>query len=146
MFKKALLAGALALAVPMAGAAPAGASNLVVSRGLLSDLAPAAANPTDGASAVVVAVPYGNRTFVLFVVRGLDRAAEGTTFGAHVHTGPCVAGNGAAAGPHYNTGGPPSPTTEVWLDFTVSRSGHGVAITDVPFVVPTGGAKSVVIH
>ncbi len=146
MFKKAFLIGALALSVLLVGAPPAGASSVVVARGALSDLAPTAANPTDGASAVVIAVPHGNSTFVLLVVRGLDRKAEGITFGAHVHVGPCVAGNGAAAGPHYNTGGPPSPTTEVWLDFTVFRSGHGFAITNVPFVIPPGGAGSVVIH
>jgi hypothetical protein len=83
---------------------------------------------------------------VHLIVRGLDRNAAGMAFGAHVHIGPCVEGDGAAAGPHYNSGGPPSPDTEVWLDFTVTNGGSGIGRTVVPFLIPPGGAASVVIH
>jgi len=138
--------GALALFAVVAVSAPAGASTFIKARGSLSDLAPTVANPTDGASAKVLAVPLRDRTVVALFVRGVDRSAAGMTFGAHVHTGPCVEGDGAAAGPHYNSGGAPSPTTEVWLDFKVTPGGFGFAITVVPFVIPPGGANSVVVH
>lgn len=73
--------------------------------------------------------------------------SRGRGTGAHVHAGPCVAGDGAAAGPHYNsTGGAVvGPSTEVWLDFTVRPDGTALAVALVPFVVPPG-ARSIVIH
>ncbi len=129
-----------------AGALPAGASGAIVTGGPLRDLAPAVENATDGAHAGVVAVAGRHRTLVLLVVRGMDRDAAGTVYGAHVHVGPCVAGDGAAAGPHYNSGGQASPSTEVWLDFRVSRGGTAIAGAVVPFVIPAGEAASVVIH
>jgi Cu/Zn superoxide dismutase len=70
--------------------------------------------------------------------------------GAHVHVGSCVAGDGAAAGPHYNsTGIPPvavSDRTEVWLDFVIDSNGTAQAETTVPFLIAVGGAGSLVIH
>jgi Cu/Zn superoxide dismutase len=75
------------------------------------------------------------------------------TFGAHVHTGPCIAGEPAAAGPHFNItavgGNPPttiSPATEVWLDFTIRANGTAHSNTKVPFTIPAGGAGAVVVH
>ena len=84
----------------------------------------------------------------MLALRRMDRTAVGTRYGAHVHVGPCVAGDGAAAGPHYNsTGGTTiDPSTEVWLDFTVRSNGTAVAVSAVPFVIPSGGAQSIVIH
>ena len=140
------VAVALSLAL---GAEPALAEpGVVTAAGPLKDLSPGA-NPTDGGYGRLYAVAPGNgTTYVVFVVTGLDRAAAGTTFGAHVHVGPCIAGNGAAAGPHYNTGagGDPSPENEVWLDFTVRPGGVGYAYTVVPFEIAPGTAQSVVIH
>jgi Cu/Zn superoxide dismutase len=131
----------------MFGATPAGAATTFVEAGgALRDLAPSAANATDGASASLWAFAAGGRTTFVLVVRGLDPAAAGTTFGAHIHVGPCVVGNGAAAGPHYNTGGPPSPDTEVWLDFTVRAGGYGFSRATVPFTIEPGAAQSMVIH
>ena len=70
--------------------------------GRLSDLQPASASPLDGARAKLVFVQHaGASTFVL-VVSGVGATGVGNTYGAHLHTGACVAGNGAAAGPHYN--------------------------------------------
>lgn len=141
------LAGALVVAGAAVWALPAGADvTYVQGSGALSDLAPSTANVTDGASAQVYAIGYGDSTRVILVVSGLADGYEGQTFGAHVHTGSCVAGNGAAAGPHYNAGGTPSPDTEVWLDFTVYSGGFGYADTTVPFVIPAGAAHAVVIH
>lgn len=143
-----LVAGVAMAALVALGAQPAGASNVFVSgSGPLRDLDTAHANPTDGATARVFAVAPGTGdTYVTLIVHGLDREAAGETFGAHVHTGTCVAGSGAAAGPHYNAGGAPSPTTEVWLDFTVLPGGVAVSQTVVPFEIPEGAAHAVVIH
>jgi len=128
------------------GAGPAGAASpFVQAHGSLTDLAPGTANATDGASASLYAIAGGGyTTFVLFL-SGLDPDAAGTTYGTHIHVGTCVPGNGAAAGPHYNTGGTPSTETEVWLDFEVTKDGTGAGDALVPFV-PVPGERSVVIH
>jgi Cu/Zn superoxide dismutase len=137
------IAGALAVGVGPAAAA----STLVQAGGALRDLQPTTANATDGATATVWAVQAGGEATYVLVVRGLNPASAGTTFGAHVHVGPCVAGNGAAAGPHYNSdGGVATTENEVWLDFTVRPGGLGVARTTVPFTIEPGDAQSVVIH
>ena len=114
--------------------------------GPLVDLDPAP-GPLDGASAVVLAVPAGRHaTVVAFALTDIDRSAAGRRYGAHVHVGPCLPLQPAAALGHYNVGGPPSPATEVWLDFTVTRSGRALAVTRVPFRIPAGAARSVVVH
>jgi len=141
------LATAAIAAGLVVGSGPAGAASLFVeSRGELSDYAPSAYNATDGATADLWAVAAGGTTTFFVFFSGLDPAAAGTTYGVHVHVGPCVAGNGAAAGPHYNTGGTPSTDTEVWLDFTVLPGGYGFAYTTVPFTIEPGDAQSMVVH
>lgn len=142
-----LLAGASAALTFAAGVSPALASpSAVTASGPLRDLS-SAAEPTDGAIGQVVAVAPGNgSTYVYLVLTGLNPASAGLTFGAHVHVGQCVAGNGAAAQGHYNTGTTPSPQSEVWLDFTVLPGGVAVSQTVVPFEIPPGGAGAVVIH
>lgn len=120
------------------------------SSGLLSDLAPTAPGPFDGARARVQLVESRGASHAVLTVKGIGAAAEGQTFGAHVHDGPCIAGDGAAALGHYNShvhaGLPPeiSGRTEFWLDFTVA-DGAGNGTTKVPFV-PEPGSRSVVIH
>ena len=93
------------------GSGPASAASWYVeASGPLTDFQPSVANATDGASADLWAVQTdAGSTYFLFV-SGLDPAAEWTTYGVHIHVGPCVAGNGAAAGPHYKSDeGTPSP-------------------------------------
>ncbi|EAP98384.1 hypothetical protein JNB_15508 [Janibacter sp. HTCC2649] len=120
------------------------------SSGVLSDLAPAASGPFDGASARVQLVESSGASHAVLTVKGIGATAEGQTFGAHVHDGPCIAGDGASALGHYNShvhAGLPaeiSDQTEVWLDFTVSN-GEGTGNANVPFV-PESGSRSVVIH
>lgn len=115
--------------------------------GQLRDLQTATVQPTDHATAQIVATESNGSTTVSLKVQGLDHGAAGTVLGAHVHVGRCVTGNFAAAGPHYNsTGTTPTATNEVWLDFVVSANGTGWAETTVPFVIPVGGAGAVVIH
>ena len=127
-------------------------AGVVIELGALRDLAPATAGPLDGAYAVFRMVSEDGHSAVRLNVYGIDRSVAGRTFGAHLHVGPCVEGNGAAAGPHYNTDTlagvvPPrvDPTTEVWLDFTTTSGGTGHAVAAVPFI-PQPGTRSVVIH
>ena len=123
-----------------------------VFQGSLRDLQPTRSDPLDGARArLVFAQHHGSSTFVL-VVSGVDAKGVGKTYGAHLHKGPCVAGDPAAAGPHYNQSSengvvPPvvSDQTEVWLDVTVRAGGTAVAVARVPFV-PSPAQRSVVLH
>ena len=141
----AAVAGAAGLVV---GAGPASAeSTFVESSGTLTDFQPSVANATDGASADLWAVQIGGGSTYFLFLSGLDPAAAGTTYGVHIHVGPCVAGNGAAAGPHYKAdAGTPSPENEVWLDFTVLPGGYAFSFAHVPFTIEPGDARSMVIH
>lgn len=122
--------------------------------GALADLAPAAAGPFDGARAAFQLVTSAQGSHAVLRVGGIGAAADGHTYGAHLHVGPCVAGDGPAAGGHYNTDViekgilPPdneiSEATEVWLDITV-EDGAATATASVPFV-PRPGTRSVVVH
>jgi len=140
----------LAVTALLAPAAPE--TGVVTAHDELRDLAPTKSGPFDNARALAVLVSHDDSTLAILQVRGIDQAVAGRPFGAHVHAGPCVAGDGAAAGPHYNTdtiAGKVSPrvdpSTEIWLDFTVSPAGAGNAMTVVPFT-PLPGNRSVVIH
>jgi superoxide dismutase, Cu-Zn family len=137
-------AAALILAPLAASAAPA-----QVFRGDLVDLSATTADPFGDASAHLVITPTGKGTTFHLRIKGIDPAVTGEVYGAHLHVGPCVEGNGAAAGPHYNvsTATPPvvSDQTEVWLDFTVATDGTGAGDATVPFV-PVPGDRAVVVH
>ncbi len=150
---KLLLGVTAVLALLGAGSQSAGAGSaerpkVVVSRGALSDLSTATADPTDGASGAAIAISAHGQTRVMMLLWGLDRTQAGIAHGAHVHVGPCVAGSGGSAGPHYNATGGVSvdASAEVWLDFTITSFGFGFASSTVPFVIPAGGARSIVIH
>ncbi len=151
----AALAAGLALLAPAVPAqAAAEAPRVLRTAAVLTDLQPGQDDPTDGALArAAVVTGLGGATVAVLAVRGLDRAAAGRTFGTHVHVGPCVEGDGAAAGPHFNIeahagDGTPevSPRTEVWLDVRATRWGTGVSVARVPFDIPEGAAASVVLH
>ena len=146
---------AVATAVPAEAANPAAAVERPAVRqfaGPLRDLQPSSSDPLDGAAGrVLMAQGRGATTFVLFL-SGVGSAGVGRTYGAHLHTGPCVAGDGAAAGPHYNQSTidgvvPPvvSAQTEAWLDVTIRPGGSAVAVARVPFI-PKPGNRSIVLH
>jgi len=145
-------AGALLLSLS-AGAAQAGGDHFrVVSAGSLGDYATAVDGPFDDAYATATIHSRHRGSTVTFEVRGIDKAVAGTRYGAHLHLGPCVPDNSTAALAHYNTDVlagriPPrvDPTTEVWLDFTVTAKGRGSAVARVPFV-PEPGNRAIVIH
>lgn len=149
-----LAATALVTLAGVAGAAPADAGQHAAHhfRGPLTDLQPALAGPFDGASARLLMVEHGSASTFVLSVRGISPPTPGQTFGAHLHTGPCIPGNGAAAGSHYNAsaaaGAVPalvSDQTEVWLDLTADADGNAVSVAQVPFVVPPG-QRSIVLH
>jgi Cu/Zn superoxide dismutase len=138
---------AAAAVLPGLASADTTAKPFVQAAGPLVDLAPGSANTTDGAQGQFYAFTVGGQTTAVLVLTGLSDSV-GQTFGAHVHVGPCVAGTPLAAGGHYRdpVSAAPSPTSEVWLDFTVLPGGVAVSRTTVPFVIPAGAAQSVVIH
>jgi len=77
-----------------------GAAALVTGANL-SDLQPAA-SAFDGASAKVTVVSHRDSTTTVLRVHGVGASAVGKTYGAHLHEGMCVAGDGSRAGGHYN--------------------------------------------
>lgn len=149
-FKAAVRGVGVATALLLATAIPAGAEGPFRAHGAgqLRDLQVTTAEPTDQATAQVTATESAGVTTVTLKVQGLDHGSAGQELGAHVHVGPCKAGDGAAAGPHYNTtgGSTISDETEVWLDFVIARNGTARATATVPFIIPEGGAGSVVVH
>src|SRR5947208_15975330 len=92
-----LCAGLVAVAAAAGATETQPAQTSLRTAGPLRDLQPAVADPTDGAYAQFAASTAGGATTAYLVLYGLNPAAAGETHGAHVHTGPCVAGNGAAA-------------------------------------------------
>ncbi len=136
----------LGMAMVALYAVPASAGMGSYFRGGLTDLEPGVDRVTDGAWAVASATVQNGQTVVRLNVKDLAGSGVGDTFGAHVHVGPCVAGSGGLAGPHFNAGGGVSEQTEVWLDFTVTGGGTGHATAVVPFEIHPGQAQSVVIH
>ncbi len=145
------LAAIVALIALPVSASAAGHGPVVRSSGPLADLQPATAGPFDGARASFQLVASAQGSHALLRVSGIAAAADGSVFGAHLHLGPCVAGNGAAALGHYNTdvlaGVTPAQVneqTEVWLDLRVAE-GAATSTASVPFV-PLAGARSVVVH
>lgn len=118
-------------------------------RGDLRDLAPTIPDAFEGASAKLTMDTRRGHTRFVLKVRGINLSIAEDAYGAHLHVGPCVAGQPAAALGHYNvsTANPPvvNSTTEVWLDFAVTDDGTAQSRATVPWV-PTPGDRSVVIH
>ena len=85
-----------------AAVAPAVAGAAFNFKSDLRDFAPAAAGPFDGASAKLTWSATTPTPGVSSWCTGVDPSVAGRTFGAHLHVGPCVAGNGAGRWPHYN--------------------------------------------
>jgi Cu/Zn superoxide dismutase len=125
--------------------------------GALADLQ-ADPGPLDGASATVriKEIPLGGTEFKLRV-NGMNPSAKDQVFGAHLHIGPCVEGDAASNGKHYNTTGWAiiNDLTEVWFDVVSNANGDATFEALVPFVpvdslatdpTQTPGEMSIVIH
>ncbi len=136
----------LGLGMVVASAIPVLAGTGIFFHGGLTDLHNDA-HATDGSWGVATATVHNGRTIVRMNLKDLDRAAAGTTFGAHVHVGSCASHDGAAAGPHFNAGiYDDLADNEVWLDFTVTAGGTGHAEAIADFEIGPGAARSIVIH
>ncbi|MGI8901664.1 MAG: hypothetical protein ACR2HA_12220 [Nocardioides sp.] len=118
----------------------------------LRDLQPSQTDALDGAKASLTIVEREESTYFALRLQNIERTDSTSVLGAHLHVGPCVAGNGVAAGAHYNDEaihGDTTPSvsrdTEVWLEFRANAGGAAHALVTVPFtVVP--GVRSVVVH
>jgi Cu-Zn family superoxide dismutase len=124
------------------------------SKGKLSDLSTATPDVFDGARATAFMMGINGESTFRLNVRGVDKDAVGKTYPAHLHEGPCVAGDGAAAGGHYNISGinpetklfnEVSAKTEAWLTFKVTSDEDARITVTVPFVTKPG-ERSIVIH
>ena len=120
--------------------------------GQLTDLLRDSDEAFDGAKATAAMIGVDGSTFFSLRVSGIDKSAAGESFGAHLHDGQCVAGEGSQALGHYNSdkihgvlGTVPSKENEVWLDFKVNSEGVARSSARVPFV-PLGGVRAIVIH
>jgi hypothetical protein len=116
--------------------------------------------PFDSTHAKVTIVQDTDSTRFSIKITGIDISASGVLVGAHLHTGPCVEGNGAAALGHYNRQMVPagtltnyadtvkSPSTEVWFDLVPSEEDGAAAFeTTAPFVpLDLDGVMSIVVH
>jgi Cu/Zn superoxide dismutase len=121
--------------------------------GYLTDLSPTTDDVFDGAQASAVMIGIEGSSFFRLQITGIDDNAEGNEYPAHLHKGPCVAGQGASARGHYNAqeeAGLPAPWpvnthTEVHLDFRVNSDGSAQVTANVPFI-PLPEKRSIVIH
>jgi Cu/Zn superoxide dismutase len=120
----------------------------------LTDLSPNTNDVFDGGKATAMMVGVGGSSYFRVKIYGLKESAIGERYGAHLHEKQCVAGDGAAAGPHYNITPFNSETnlfevisdrTEVWLDFKVDSEANSRTTANVPFV-PKPGDRSIVLH
>jgi superoxide dismutase, Cu-Zn family len=119
------------------------------------------------AKATITITQEGNSTTFRIDLTKIDSSEEGKTLGSHLHTGPCVEGDGGSAGPHYNhdvvTNNKRFPvpgdlktygytaeistSTEVWFDLRPNGLSYASAETKVDFVpVDPDGVMSVVVH
>ena len=135
-------------------------SEIKIKKTRLTDLQVTTPGPLDGAEAEVTmtsvsgikdGVPYAS-TLASLKLKNVAKAAEGTTYGVHLHVGPCVRGDGAAALAHYNndvaTGAPTvqvGPRTEIWLDATITDKGEAESWTTIKWI-PQPGIRSIVFH
>jgi len=162
---KAALGGIAGCALVMGGAGVASGalSSILKIQGFAVDLTPPA--PTEqpnvdkifDSARAKITINKETDSLTTFTIRvtgidvtGLDR---GQTFGSHLHTGPCMEGNGPTAGPHYNHDAASSASsprigreTEVWFDLVPDEDGMAYAETTVPFVPVDNGEMSIVVH
>lgn len=92
---------------------------------------------------------YKNKTVVWLKVSGFPEAAQGKTFGAHVHQNACGPAPTDSGGHYQNPDAPadtPVRDKEIWLDVKVGKSGRGHATAVAPWLITPGTAGSVVVH
>lgn len=113
----------------------------------LVDLQTGVEGPFDDATATLVIKETPEATNFKLTIQGIDADFADVVYGAHLHVGPCVEGNGAAALGHYNAGGGISDETEVWFELVPNDFGTATDSTTVPFIpIDDDGVMSIVIH
>jgi hypothetical protein len=157
---KAALSGiaGCALVLGGTGVASGALSNILKIQGFSEDLTMTPASTLDevfdsARAKITIKKGADNTTFTIRLT-GIDPSVANTTFGSHLHTGPCVENGGGSVGPHYNhdvtLGISPArigPETEVWFDLVPDEDGMAYDVTTVPFVpVDPDGVMSVVVH
>jgi Cu/Zn superoxide dismutase len=158
---KAALGGVVGCALVMGGAGVASGalSNILKIQGFSEDLTMTPSTVADevfDSARAKITIDKETDSITTFTVRitGIDPSAAGQTFGSHLHSGPCIEGSGASAGPHYNHDAARSispagigPETEVWFDLVPDEDGMAYDATMVRFVpVDPDGVMSVVVH
>jgi hypothetical protein len=113
----------------------------------------------DSATALLKVNETPTGTALSLRVKGIDLTAEGSEYGAHLHTGLCVDNTQILTGPHFRLPDtPPTAATEVWFDLAPNEEGVAFDQTWTTFVpedqeyllagvpVPVDGIMSIVIH
>ena len=118
--------------------------------GPLTDLSTATPDVFDDARATAIMISVGSASFFRVQIRDINEdKINSAGYGAHLHVGPCKAGDAGPVGAHYNvsTDVPPlvNNKTEVWLDFKVNSDGNARPTSSVQFV-PDEGDRSIVFH
>jgi hypothetical protein len=169
---KAALGGLAGCALALGGTQVASGVLSTIFREQSGDLL-AAEGPFDMAKATISIAVDGNTTTFNIDLTKIDPSQLDPlqpVLGSHLHTGPCVEGDGGSAGPHYNhdvvTNNKRFPvpgelktygytadistSTEVWFDLEPHADGNASDASDettVPFVpVDPDGVMSVVVH
>jgi hypothetical protein len=166
---KAALGGVAGCALALGGTQVASGVLSTIFREQSGDLL-AAEGPFDMAKATISIAVDGNTTTFNIDLTKIDPSQLDPlqpVLGSHLHTGPCVEGDGGSAGPHYNhdvvTNNKRFPvpgevktygytaeistSTEVWFDLRPDGLDHASAETKVDFVpVDPDGVMSVVVH
>lgn len=161
-FTKAALGGVVGCALVMGGAGVASGalSDILKIQGFSEDLTMTPSTVADevfDSARAKITIDKETDTLSTFTIRvtGIDVTGldPGQTFGSHLHTGPCIEGSGASAGPHYNHDAASSASpvrigreTEVWFDLVPDEDGMAYAETTVPFVPVDDGEMSIVVH
>jgi Cu-Zn family superoxide dismutase len=145
-----------------AGVASGALSDILKIQGFSEDLTTAPSTGADeifdlARAKITIDKETDSRTTFTIRITGIDVSGDpsvaGQTFGSHLHTGPCIEGSGASAGPHYNhdvarsvSPAATATTTEVWFDLVPDEDGMAYAETTVPFVPVDDGEMSIVVH
>lgn len=157
--KKLLAVAVMSFVVIAASIAPATAETRnYKARGILTDLRLDEVDATDGARYWIRSKTRTHLgiTWAKLVLFGVD-APDGTVLTSHAHTGPCVAGSGIAAGPHWQRpGGGVNARDEIWFASPphthpepgklVVRNGVVRGVSKIKFGVERGEIASFVVH
>jgi hypothetical protein len=166
---KAALGGLAGCALVLCGTLAANGESQVTTQSFSGALTDLDTDDTDGylttgvfdsATALLKVNQTPTGTAFSLRVKGIDLTAEGSEYGAHLHTGRCVYNAQSLTGPHFRLPPDTLPTaaTEVWFDLAPNEEGVAFDQTWTSLVpqdqeyllgavtVPVDGIMSIVIH